>query len=316
MIIDQNLVNQFEQYMTNKNRKQNTINKNISSLQQFIKVFDVKTDEDITLKSIEDYKTFLLKQPTPKTSIYYKTQNTLCTRTVAQKVQNVKNFVKFLNMIYETWINYNLIASPKFHCHHMDFLEEYEIKLLLDYVWQVEKYDINRLRSQLLIQLWYTTWMRLSEMLNLEVEQFENDHFNIIWKWDIERTVFITENTKNLLYQYLDVREQPLPRIWFAGKNWNRKNYVFISHQMETFWDKITKQTICGLFKRYNCIPWKKITCHVLRHSFATHLLEQWVDLYQIQKMLWHKYITTTENYLHWNIKKLEQTHHSVFWEF
>lgn len=69
MIIDQNLVNQFEQYMTNKNRKQNTISKNISSLQQFIKVFDVKTDEDITLKSIEDYKTFLLKQPTPKTSI-------------------------------------------------------------------------------------------------------------------------------------------------------------------------------------------------------------------------------------------------------
>jgi site-specific recombinase XerD len=231
-------------------------------------------------------------------------------------VQNVKNFVKFLNMIYETWINYNLIASPKFHCQHMDFLEEYEVKLLLDYVWKTEKYDINRLRSQLLIQLWYTTWMRLSEMLNLEVEQFENDHFNIIWKWDIERTVFITENTKNLLYQYLDVREQPLPRIWFAGKNWNRKNYVFISHQMETFWDKITKQTICGLFKRYNCIPWKKITCHVLRHSFATHLLEQWVDLYQIQKMLWHKYITTTENYLHWNIKKLEQTHHSVFWEF
>lgn len=316
MFINENLVNQFKQYLKNKNRKENTIYKNISTVEQYIAVMKPRTDLDITLESIEDYKTYLLKQPTPKTSIYYQTHNTLCTRTVAQKIQNMKNFIKYLNTIYDKWINYNLISSPKFHSQHMDFLEEYEIKLLLDYVWQIEKYDINRLRSQLLIQLWYTTGMRLSEMLNLEVEQLEKDHFSIIWKWDVERTIFITKNTRKLLYEYLSIRNQPIPRIWFPCKNWNRKNYVFISHQMETFGDKITKQTICWLFKKYNCIPWKKITCHVLRHSFATNLLEKWVDLYQIQKLLWHKYLTTTENYLHSNIKKLEQTHNSVFWNF
>lgn len=316
MIIDWNLVTSFKQYLKNKNRKPNTIYKNISTLEQYIAVMKPRTEKDITLKSIEDYKTYLLEQPTPKTSIYYGKQEKLNIRTVSQKVQNIKNFVKYLNTIYNKWISYNLISSPKLNYQHMDFLEEYEIKLLLDYVWQIEKYDINRLRSQLLIQLWYTTGMRLWEMLSLEVEQFNQDHFCIIWKWDVERLVFITENTKKLLYEYLSIRTQPLPRIWFSATNTSQKNYVFISHQLDTFWQPITKQTICGLFKRYNCIPWKKITCHVLRHSFATTLLEKGVDLYKIQKLLGHKDITTTQNYLHTTDQKLWDTHNSVFWAF
>lgn len=100
MFINENLVNQFKQYLKNKNRKPNTIYKNISTLEQYIAVMKPRTEKDITLKSIEDYKAYLLEQPTPKTSIYYGKQEKLNIRTVSQKVQNIKNFVKYLNTIY------------------------------------------------------------------------------------------------------------------------------------------------------------------------------------------------------------------------
>lgn len=312
----ENLVNEFEQYLTNKKQKQKTIDRQISYLNKFIKHEKIRRVEDITFHVIEDYKTFLARRKPPKQSIYYKKNNTLADTTIAQKIQAIKNFLKRLNTYHEKWINFALIPSPKHKSLPMDYLEENEVKILLKHIDSVEKYKINQLRSKLLITLWYTTGMRLDEMLNLKVCQFNKNHFSITWKWAKDRLVFITPHTKKLLDQYVSYRKKKIPRIWKPCKNTCKEDYVFISHNMDTYWQPITKQTICWLFKKYNCIPWKKITCHVLRHSFATHLLEEWVDLMTIKELLWHSDITTTQRYTHICNNRLADTHNTVFWSF
>ena len=218
-------------------------------------------------------------------------------------------------MFYNDWINYNLVICPKCKSIPMDYFEEDEIRYLLKQVNDLEKYDINRLRCKLLITMWYTTGMRLSEMLNLKVEQcMNNSKFIITWKWDKDRLVFITDNVKALIAEYMQLRKQPIPRTWQIWINHSKENYVFISHNQESFGNKISEQTICYHMQKYSdIIDWKKFSCHCLRHSFATHLLQQWVDIRTIQVLLWHSNINTTQRYTHIVNDKLQKTHNLVF---
>lgn len=94
-------------------------------------------------------------------------------------------------------------------------------------------------------------------------------------------------------------------------------NWVFISHSYDNWWDKISEQTVCGMLKKYrNVIKGKKFSCHTLRHSFATKLLESWVDLYSIKNLLGHSDISITQRYLHRTDKKLESIQNKVFGMF
>lgn len=319
MKITDKLIANYEQYMKNKNWVQSTIDHNLCALQGYIKYMKPQTTNDITLATIESYKTFLSNTKTPKESVYYGIYEYLCPRTIAGKVQAIKNFVKYLNIIYNTGLDYNKIASPKVKSQVMNFLEEEEIQQFLQHIDQVEKYEINRLRGKLLVTMGYTTGMRLSEMLALNVDQcLKFDHFTIIGKGGIDRLVFITQQTRELLIKYLKERQKPIPWTGYVGTNTADKDYVFISHNMDTWGKPIQKNSVCGLFKKYNeGLNWdKKVTCHVLRHSFATQLLEKGIDLRQIQLMLGHADITTTQRYTHVADSRLQSTHQSVFSSF
>jgi len=213
MILDENLLSSFEQYLKNKNRKKDSVSRNLQAVREFIRVLDIKNTDEISLILIEKYKTYLSKKKTPKTSIYYGKDEFLNIRTIAGKVQCLKNFLKFINCIFDTGLEYNRISSPKFKSTPMDFLEEYEVKDLLKFIDSSEKYDINKARSKLLITMGYTSGMRLGEMLSLTVDQvLASDHFKITGKGNVDRLVFITENTRKLLLKYLDLRSKPIPR--------------------------------------------------------------------------------------------------------
>ena len=71
MILDENLLTTFEQYLQNKNRKKDSVSRNLQALREFTKVLEIKNTDEISLVSIENYKTYLSQKKTPKTSIYY-----------------------------------------------------------------------------------------------------------------------------------------------------------------------------------------------------------------------------------------------------
>lgn len=316
MEVNSLLLESFGEFLKNKNVKEDTWKRSMSVIKDFVEKMWITQVEQINYEKIEKYKSMLREKKTPKKSIYYGKNECLCATTIAWKIQPIRNFLKWLNMFYWVWCNYNLVMMPKGKSIPMDFFEEKEVKQIIWVIDKSEKYEINRLRMELLVEMWYTSGMRLNEMLNLKADKCLNyDSFTIRWKWDKDRIVFITDKVKLLLLKYLVLRSQELPRtkIKYNDDKW----YVFISHQPDTFWNKISEQTVCWMFKKYrNVIKWKKFSCHTLRHSFATKLLEQWVDLRSIQTLLWHTDITTTQRYCHVVNTKLEQIHGNIFNRF
>lgn len=268
----------------------------------YLKVWkgDFTVDEkEITLKNIEERKTYLSKIPTPPTSIYYTIRPTISPQTIQSKITAVKSFLKFFNLIYDRGIDYRKIETKRIKSDYIECITETEFRLLENFIEEYEKYRINALRMQLLCNIWYTSWLRLSEMLNLTIEEIKKWECRITGKGNKTRWVFFTESTENLLENYLEEREKPIPR---TGKTEKKSDYVFISHNSWYDYGKpIKKNTVCEIMKKYsdNLGLWKRITVHTLRHSYATRLLESWMNMREIQELLWHCDIQTTQNYLH-----------------
>jgi integrase/recombinase XerD len=152
---------------------------------------------------------------------------------------------------------------------------------------------------QLLCNIAYTSGLRLSEALSLTVDEVKRWECRITWKWNKTRRVFFTPSTEELLENYLEERANPIPRTWIIEKP---SDFVFISHNSwYDYWRPIKKNTACEIIKKYSdeLDLGKRITIHSLRHSYATKRLESWMNIREIQELLWHCDIQTTQNYCH-----------------
>lgn len=269
---------------------------------EFIKyklsVQTVDTDK-IRLIEIDKRKSALAKTMTPKTSIYYAIKPTLSQSTIQWKLTAVKSLLKYLNLYYDEWMDYRKIEIKKYKSDYIEYLTDDEFRTLENFIWSYENYKINALRMQLLCNIAYTSWLRLSEMLSLKVEDIEKKEIRLTGKWDKKRWVFFTDSSLNLLEDYLSERGKPLP---WTGKKQSKSDYVFISHNgWYDYWRPVKKNVICDRMKTYSekLDLGKRITVHSLRHSYATKLLESGMNIREIQELLGHSDITTTQNYCH-----------------
>ena len=319
MEISQRLLNERIQFLYNRNYSENTIQNYTLDLKLFVnflkienKVFSVSM-ENITQKNIESRKTYLANVKTPKNSIYYQKKSTISPATIQSKITAIKSFLKFMNLIYEMGIDYRKIETKRIKSDYIECINDTEFWELMDYVEKTEKYKINALRSELLINIGYTSWLRLSEILSLKVGEIEKGETRIIGKGNKARWVFFTPSTKNILERYIIERENPIPR---TGKVERKSDFAFISHNSwYDFWNPIRKNTICEIMKRYSdgLNIGKRITVHCLRHSYATKLLESGMNIREIQELLWHCDIQTTENYCHVLKSNLKEKVNKIF---
>ena len=318
MIVDQNVINHFKDYLQNRYYSDNTLKNYTTDLKLYMnflrlqnKDYDIH-DTDFNLQNIENRKTYLRNVKTPKTSIYYNIKPTLSQATIQSKLVALKSFLKFLNLIYDAWLDFRKIETKRIKSDYIQVISENEFNLLFDFIWNYEKYRINSLRFQLLINIWYKSWLRLSEMLGLTVMEIKKKEIRIIGKGNKPRRVFFTNSTQEILENYLIERDKPIPRTWKIEK---KSDFAFISHNSwYDYWNVISKQTCCDIMKKYSDLIdlGKRITIHTLRHSYATRLIEHWFNVREIQELLGHSDIKTTENYIHVlrsNLKyKLSQT--------
>lgn len=305
MIITNEILSERKQFLLNRNYATKTIQNYFSDMRIFLnyirlqnKVSTVESGE-ITMKEIENRTTYLKEIPTPKTSIYYTIQPTISPATIQWKRIAIKSFLKFLNLIYEEWLDYWKIETKKVKTNFIECLTEDEFKQLFNFIWTYEKYKINALRMQLLVNIWYTSWLRLSEMLGLTIEDVKQKEKRIVGKGNKARRVFFTNSTLDILENYLVERWKPIPR---TGQKERESDYVFISHNnWYDLWTPIKKNVVCDKMKKYSeeLDIGKRITVHCLRHSYATRLLESWMNIREIQELLGHSDIQTTETYCH-----------------
>ena len=260
---------------------------------------------DNTIKSyLNDLKDFdlyfdgkLVKLEYKDLSKYLDSLEQLNARSVAHYITVISSFYSFL--VDEKIIDENPcsnIIGPKIPKKLPNYLTEEEIDNLLD-VRLITTYDY---RNKAMLELLYASGVRITELINLKVSDidFDNCFIRVVGKGKKERIVPITDVAIKYLMIYLeDYRNSIL-------KN-HDSEYLFISNTLKN----ISRQGFFKILKAEcnRCGIEKNVSPHVLRHSFATHLLKHGADLRIIQELLGHEDISTTQIYAHLVNDKLRE---------
>jgi len=159
---------------------------------------------------------------------------------------------------------------------------------------------IIALRDSAILELFFSTGLRLSELCSLNTDlDLTKDEFSIRGKGEKVRVVFLTDKAKDAIKKYL------------AGRK-DMKEPLFIQHAYRVTKDgRLTPRSIERIVKQYAVKAGisKKVTPHVLRHGFATDLLSNGADIRSVQMMLGHANIATTQIYTHITDKQLKDVH-------
>ncbi len=224
----------------------------------------------------------------------------LSSKSIARNLVTIRVFYKFL--LTQGYIPYNPtfdIESPKVWRTLPKVLTTAEIDLLLG------KVDLKTplgLRDRAILELLYASGLRISELTALKTSDiyFQSGYLKAYGKGSKERIVPFGESAGFAMENYLKK----------ARCNWDPQNqipYFFLSRLRK----KLTRQTVWLMIKLYAMKAGmsKNIYPHILRHSFATHLLERGADLRAVQMMLGHSDISTTQIYTHVNKEHLREVY-------
>ncbi len=217
-------------------------------------------------------------------------------KSIARKITSIKMFHKFLFL--NNYINVNVssfIELPKLEKDLPNVLSLPEIDALLE---TFSEENAVEFRNKTMVELMYSTGLRVSELVNLNIEDI---HLSMGFlkckgKGSKERIIPIGNKALKLLEKYLAFERETLninydKQILFLNRNGFR-----ITRQ--AFW-KILKEHLKKLNISSHASP------HTLRHSYATHMLENQADIRYIQELLGHSDVATTQIYTHINTKKL-----------
>ena len=269
-------IDDFKNYlMYERNYSNNTVESYIRDIRYFL-VFINKSIIDINKKDIEKYITFIK----PKYD----------SNSVNRIIASIKSFYKYLSL-FKGFVNVSEdIESLKRKKVLPKYLSIEEVDKLLD-IKLNEAFDY---RNKAILELLYCSGLRASEIINLEINNIDlvNMVVNVFGKGKKERIVPISRIACNYLDIYINNYR---PMLFVKGKK--PTDVLFLNNHGE----KMTRQ---GLYKIIEKIAKtknidKEITPHVLRHSFATHMIECGADIRSVQELLGHENVTTTEVYTH-----------------
>ncbi len=274
----------FLEYLENqKNYSKNTTKSYKNDLIQFINFLKEEKIFDFENVEYDDFVKFIGKL---KVSNFKE-------KTIARKVASIKSFYKFL--ISRKYIKKNpslLIQSPKIPEKLPNFLTYKEILKILEIPYK-DKWLY--LRDKAIIELLYSTGIRVGELANLKINDinFVDELIKVKGKGKKERMVPVGKIALNCLIEYIEKRPN------------KKEEFVFLNK----YGGRLTERSIERIIKKYSLIQGinKKVTPHTFRHTFATHLLDRGADLRFVQELLGHERITTTQIYTHLTIEKLKE---------
>ena len=216
--------------------------------------------------------------------------------SVARKLSALRTFFKFLEL--ENVIRNNPMGSismPKQEQHIPVFLSVDEVFSLLETPGSGETFGV---RDRAILELLYSTGMRVSELVdcNMVSLDFDSEMVRVKGKGNRERIIPIGEPAIKTLQAYFIERDKHLRNRLQQGKKVD-KEAVFLNSRGT----RLTVRSVERLIAEYGRKAGidKPVTPHVLRHSFATHLLEMGADMRSVQELLGHASLSTTQKYTH-----------------
>ncbi len=215
-------------------------------------------------------------------------------RTINRKLSCLKSFYKYL--LKEEQITANPVkglTAPKISKRLPVFLTE---EMVGRCVVDVDADDFYSLRGNLIFEILYQTGIRLAELINLKVLDVDvyQQQIKVLGKRNKERIIPISPQLTNLIKRYLDERNECFDVY---------SDYLLVSNKGSKTYPKLIYSIVKQCLERLGTLS--KKSPHVLRHTFATHLLNNGADINSVKELLGHANLASTQVYTHNTIKKL-----------
>ena len=241
---------------------------------------------NITKKDILDYLKFL-------------DDHKYSNKSISRNLSTLRSFYTYLVEVKVTPENvFRRIHNPKVEKKLPNFLNTVEVENILDSIREDTKENI---RDKCLFELLYSTGLRVSELSDLKLKAIDltDKSIRVMGKGSKERIVYFGDYAFKLLQEYLSIREEFLKK--------GEIDYLFINK----IGGKLSRQSIEGIIERISKTYSlnHKFSPHTLRHTFATHLLDEGADIRSVQELLGHENLDTTEIYTHVSNERLREAY-------
>lgn len=262
-------------------------------LSRFFNQMNISFVSDITEEKVREFRLWLNRQPGTG-------PDTLKRRTQNYYLIALRAFLKFLRKRGIEGLSPERIELAKVPERHLDLITPTELDRLIG---SADGGDERGLRDRAILELLFSTGLRVSELCSLGTDiDLSRDSFSIRGKGDKVRVVFLSDAAKDAIRAYLKSR-----------RDLNEALFVNVprSRNSKTAPNRLTPRSIELLIKIYAAKAGitKKVTPHVMRHSFATDLLSNGADIRSVQQLLGHASINTTQIYTHVTDAHLAQVH-------
>jgi site-specific recombinase XerD len=285
-----------------KGRSVKTVENYDRYLRRYLQFSLAKSPKDITERSVRDFRMWLNRQSVRPGSKKASDQDTLKRKTQNYYLIALRAFLKFLAKRGHDSLSPEKIELAKVGDRHLDLISPEELSRLMK---APQGTSLSALRDKAIMELLFSTGLRVSELCSLDRDlDLGRDEFSIRGKGDKVRVVFLSGDAKKAVKAYLDKRGDIEDAMFVnMGKGFAKST--------DTAGGRLTPRSVERIIKTYATKAGitKKVTPHVIRHSFATDLLENGADLRSVQALLGHANITTTQVYTHVTDKHLHDVH-------
>ena len=219
-------------------------------------------------------------------------ENGLKNRSVNRKLASLRSFYKWL--VKEQFIESSpmvKVNGPKSEKHLPQFVKESELKI--EKLKGLFEDDFEGKRDALMFELFYQTGIRLSELINLKLDDVQQTQIKVIGKRNKERIIPISKCLKNQIEEYVELRREKTRKTieLLVLESGNKLYPAFAYRKINSYLGKVTTLD--------------KKSPHVLRHTFATHMLNRGTGLETLKDLLGHANLSATQIYTHNSFAKL-----------
>lgn len=289
------LKQQFLEYIEiEKGRSVKTVENYDRYLTRFLDHTKVSSPPKLTETLVREFRMWLNRQPGVSGDMKKKTQN--------YYLIALRAFLKYLRKLEIESLSPEKIELAKVGGRDLDLITANELERLMK---GPSGESLPALRDRAMLELLFSTGLRVSELcaLNSDID-LTRDEFSVRGKGDKVRVVFLSSSAKRAVSEYLKKRGDMSDALFVgygkAGKGGSGKDIP-----------RLTPRSVERIVKQYAVKGgiMRKVTPHVIRHSFATDLLENGADLRSVQALLGHANIATTQVYTHVTDKHLREVH-------
>ena len=279
-------IQRFEEYLgAEKKMSAHTVKAYIADINSCVKF----TQENFEINEINELNHLFIKS-----WLSSMLASGIDSKSVRRKIYSLKTYYKYLLRHKLVEIDPMIkVSSPKISKKLPSFIEEDKMKDIMSNIID-EKDNKNELANDILLTL-YHTGIRLSELINLEKRNIDLAHstIKVLGKRNKERIIPITEELNTLLENYINKE--------------NESPYIFNTPKNQKLYPNFVYRCVKDLLSQHSTI--RKKSPHVLRHTFATHLLNNGSDLNAIKELLGHANLSATQIYTHNSVERLKSIH-------